>query len=92
MNIDEIIDTLAKNGNTITTPKHPLQNEIKAWPRRQYFYQWFFDKKPLRDKKKKINRLIDDLDFFIKMYGKGNEAFIKYRYSLKQLNNKKLKC
>ena len=68
---------------------HHLQLKIKNWPRQQYFYQWFFAQKALKDKKKNINRFIDDKDFLINISGMGNENYIKYTQKLKQDERKK---
>ena len=34
--------------------KHPLQDEINGWSRKQYFMKWFFEGEALESKKKNI--------------------------------------
>jgi len=80
-----------------------LQRQIKYWPRKQYFHQWFFNEVELRNKKKKINRLIDDTDWWlefscpknlkhlkINFRSEHNESFIKGKYEGKLEERKRI--
>ena len=80
-----------------------LQKQIRYWPRKQYFHQWFFDQVALRNKKKKINRLIDDTDWWlefscpknlkhlkINFRSEHNESFIKGKYKGKLEERKRI--
>jgi len=78
------------NPNSSIRNTHPLQREIKYWTRQQYFYQWFFSQTKLKNKKKNINRFIDDKDFLINFSGLDSETYIKYRLQMKLDEQKKI--
>jgi hypothetical protein len=73
-------------------PPHPLQNKIKLWSRRDYFYKWYFSDhwQGMQKKKDKIKRFIDRNDFWIKMSGLSNEDAVKLKHRA-FLDNKRMK-
>ena len=84
-------------------PPHPLQNKIKLWSRRDYFYKWYFSDTSMQKKKEKRKRFINDNDFWIKMSNLPNEEAVKLKHrcfldkkrmkeKLKQMNIKHYLC
>ena len=72
-------------------PPHPLQKEISKWSRREYFYKWYFDQMHMQKTKVKINKFVNDNDFWLKLNRLSNEDAVKLKHKC-FLDKQRLKC
>ena len=73
-------------------PPHILEEQIKSWSRKKYFYKWYFEKMSSQKQIQKIKRFVHDNDFWIKMSGLSNEGSVKLKHKChldkKRMNSK----
>ena len=71
--------TMEKNTDKLI--KHPMNNMIKEWSRNVLpFNKWYFNRTDPLKKRSKINRFVDQNDFWIKMSELSNEDAVKLKH------------